>query len=67
MDAAAAAVSAGMVVTAEITYAVCGSPVVRAVTAAATTTAGGFIVSPPVEGDALRHREDVLPLDTVRI
>ena len=41
--AAAAAVAAAVVVTAAITYAVCGSPVVRAVTAAAATAAGAQV------------------------
>ena len=38
--AAAAAVAAAVVVIAAITYAVCGSPVVRAFTDAAATAAG---------------------------
>ena len=80
MDAAAAAdanaVAAAVFVTSAITYAVCGSPVVRAGTAAAATAAGAqvppaadgavFIVPPPVEGGALPHREKILPLDSVR-
>ena len=48
--AAAAAVSAAVVVTAAITYAVCGSPVVRAVTAAAATAAGAQV--PPASDGA---------------
>ena len=64
--AAANAVAAAVFVTAAITYSVCGSPVVRAGTAAAAMAAGaqvppvadgaGFIVSPLVEGGALLHR-----------
>ena len=51
--AAAAAVSAAVVITAAITYAVCGSPVVRAVTAAA----GGAQVPPVADGaGSLYHR-----------
>ena len=45
--AAAAAVAAAVVVTATITYAVCGSPVVRAVTAAC---AAGAQVPPAADG-----------------
>ena len=43
--AAAAAVAAAVVVTTAITYAVCGSPVVTAVTAAAATAAGAQVPS----------------------
>ena len=46
---AAAAVAAAVVVTAAITYAVCGSPVVRAVTAAVATAAGAH-VPPAADG-----------------
>ena len=73
--AAAAAVSAAVVVTAAITYAVCGSPVVRAVTTAAATVAG-VQVPPTADGAgssyhrplraALCHIWNVLPLDSVR-
>ena len=48
--AAAAAVAAVVVVTAAISYAVCGSAVVRAVTAAASTAAGAQ-VPPAADGE----------------
>ena len=47
--AAAAAIAAAVVVTAAMTYAVYGSPAVRAVTAAAATAAGAQ-VPPAVDG-----------------
>ena len=52
--AAAAAVAAAVVVTAAISYAVCGSPVVRAVTVA---TAAGAQVPPAADwADSSYHR-----------
>ena len=60
-----------------VTYAVCGPPVVRAVTAAAATAAGAQ-VPPAADGVdfqyhrlmratiCLSHREKVLPLDSFR-
>ena len=73
---AAAVVAAVVVVTAAISYAVCGSAVVRDVTAAAATAllerkchrplTGRVSSITAVEGDALPYRDEILPLDSVR-
>ena len=54
--AAAAAVAAAVVDTAAITYAVCGSPVVKSVTAAAAATAAGAQVPPADDGAGFPYR-----------